>query len=236
MMFRRVLAMQKLGLFGLVLCAGLALFAPTVFAAELCDREIRIGWINVEDTSKDRAVRFADLNLVEDVVADIGCTSRFVNRPWARLLDEVAHGTIDILPTSVFSEERAVFAEFSAPYREVDMFLGIRRADLSAIDPTDLQSLADNETVIARLVGQVYSAQLEEAMKQTGLADYAVTISKMEIGMRMLAAGRVDALMADSGFLNQHLMMSRIGLSDAQRSALAAALMARIDGKREATN
>ena len=48
---------------------------------------------------------------------NVGCKLHFVEEPWARSLNSLKNGTVDILYGASYTKERDAFAEFSVPER-----------------------------------------------------------------------------------------------------------------------
>ena len=200
----------------LVLLVGMILTAPVPGRAAEAACELRVGWEPYAPytyADDGGGVTGADIELIRALAGEVGCTVEFAQLPWARILREIEHGTLDVSTSTSWTVERTAWARFSEPYRETEMAIYVRRDELGRFD---LQSLADIAPKRFRLgvitdyyYGEEYQALAEDpryAPWIDGATDYATNIRK-------LISGRIDGyLVEDIRVMEAEL--ARLGLAD----------------------
>jgi polar amino acid transport system substrate-binding protein len=183
-----------------VLLIGMILAAPVPGRAAEPACELRVGWepyapYTYADDGGE--VTGADIELIRALAGEVGCAVEFAQLPWARILREIEHGTLDVSTSTSWTVERTAWARFSEPYRETEMAIYVRRDELARFD---LQSLADIAPQRFRLgvitdyyYGNEYQALAEDFRYSTwidGAPDYATNIRK-------LISGRIDGYLVE---------------------------------------
>ena len=200
----------------LVLLVGTILLAPLWGGAAKAACALRVGWEPYAPyTYADDAgeVTGADIELIRALADEVGCALEFAELPWARILREVEHGTLDVSTSTSWTPERTEWAWFSEPYRETAMAIYVRRGEVGRFV---LQSLADIAEEAFRLgvitdyyYGDEYQALTADPRYDPwidGATDYATNIRK-------LSSGRIDGyLVEDVAVMEAEL--ARLGLSE----------------------
>lgn len=176
-------------------------------AAEPC--ALRVGWEPYAPytyADDEGEVTGADIDLIEAIADEIGCTVEFVELPWARILREVEAGTLDVSTSTSRTEDRAQWAIFSKPYRETEIAIYLRRGEASRFDLERLADIPGQELRLGVIVDYYYGEELtaladdpEFAAWLDGAPDYATNIRK-------LLSGRIDGfLVEDVGVMHAEL-------------------------------
>jgi len=199
----------------LVVLIGMILAAPIGGAAgEAC--ELRVGWEPYAPyTYADDAgeVTGADIELIRALAAEVGCTLEFAELPWARILREVEHGTLDVSTSTSWTPERTEWAWFSEPYRETEMAIYVRRGEVERFDLESLADVAEQEFRLGVITDYYYGDEYQALTADPrsdpwidGATDYATNIRK-------LSSGRIDGyLVEDVEVMEAEL--ARLGLSE----------------------
>jgi polar amino acid transport system substrate-binding protein len=170
----------------------LALPAGGVAAAECM---LRVGWepyapyTYADETGE---VTGADIELIRTLADEVGCAAEFAELPWARILREVEHGTLDVSTSTSWTPERTEWAWFSEPYRETEMAIYVRRGEVGRWDLQSLADIAEQEFRLGVITDYYYGDEYQALTADPrydpwidGATDYATNIRK-------LSSARID--------------------------------------------
>jgi polar amino acid transport system substrate-binding protein len=184
-------------------------------AMEAC--ALRVGWEPYAPfTFADERgeVTGADIDLIEAIAGEIGCSVELVELPWARILKEIERGTLDVSTSTSWTEERERWALFSKPYRETEIAVYVRRGEVSRFE---LHSLADVPAQRLRLgviVDYYYGEELAAAAGDPDFAAWIDSAPDYPTNILKLANGRIDGfLVEDVAVMDAEL--ERMGLGEA---------------------
>jgi polar amino acid transport system substrate-binding protein len=198
------------------LLVGLILAAPLGGPAAEPPCALRVGWEPYAPyTYADGAgqVTGADIELIRALAIEAGCTLEFAELPWARILREVESGTLDVSTSTSRTPERSAWAWFSAPYRETEMAIYVRRGEARRFHLQSLADIAEEEfrlgVVADYYYGDEYQALAQDPRYQSwidGATDYATNIRK-------LSSGRIDGYLVEDVVVME-AELARLGLAD----------------------
>ncbi len=152
-------------------------------------------WEPYHFEAADNVIRGVDVELVEAMAAESGCTVDFVEGQWISLLPMLKEGEIDLLAGATPIAERESYAWFSIPYRAEQFELYIAtEADLPA---QEFASLLSEGFRIGLTDGYIYGEPISSAQNDATYADQFVYASLAEINFTNLADGRIDGFMED---------------------------------------
>ena len=112
----------KIFCLGIFLTLSLPVFASNAVQNGLCPKPLKIGWrenppFKIEDPNHDsNNVMGIDIELLRLMANDVGCEVKFINAPWARQLEGLKTGDIDVVSSASKTPERAQYAYFLSPY------------------------------------------------------------------------------------------------------------------------
>jgi len=139
-----------------------------------------------------------DVDLVNLLAAEAGCTVTWTEMPWKRHLEELKRGTVGIATSTVRKPEREDFAHFSAPYRRESVAIFVRRGETARYA---LSSLADVPKIGFRLTrnrGYSHGPAFEAAMADPAFAAQVEESARYSENLQKLVNGRVDGLVGDA--------------------------------------
>ncbi|TWI84792.1 amino acid ABC transporter substrate-binding protein (PAAT family) [Roseibium hamelinense] len=135
-----------------------------------------------------------DVEFMRSVFQEIDCSYEFIDIPFKRSIAELAAGRIDMMPFMSITAERQAFARFSAAYRYETAGLVMREADVERYEISSLEDVVKHGLVL----GHEHSAYRGEVFKDflaSPLSEkHVYIVSSTEEGVKMLLAGRIDAL------------------------------------------
>lgn len=175
----------------------LAICACAPADAEDCVQTVR------RNPDPSASVRSADgqligmrLSLTVEALRRMGCRAVVKDLPWSRALNDLAHGELDVLPAAHRTPEREAFALFSTRLTPAQFRVFLRRG-LELPAAADLDALHRSNLKLGLQSGVVYGAALEALLADPAFAARAERVVSRAGLWRMLARGRVDAVLAE---------------------------------------
>lgn len=195
--------------FGVLLLAGLCMAAQ----AGECVKTVR--WSDDAPYSlmgPDGQVHGIHPDLVREALLRMKCTPQFVQLPWARAVQELKAGRLDLLPNAAKTPEREEFAHFSRILNRSRNVLFVRR---HAVTATALKELADIVGTQFRLgvqLGATYGDDYEKMIREPRFVERLTQIVALKSGWEMMQKDRLDGQLADE--LTGQTQLQEMGLSD----------------------
>jgi PAS domain S-box-containing protein len=153
-------------------------------------------------TPDHRADGFS-VELLRTALEAVGREVVFKTGPWADLKQELADGTLEVLPLVGRTPEREALYDFTVPYLTMHGALFIRN------DTTDIQTWGD---VKDKRVAVMKGDNAEEYVRRVRLSGRILTPPTFEDAFRMLADGRADAVIAQK--LMGVALLRRMGVAN----------------------
>jgi polar amino acid transport system substrate-binding protein len=139
-----------------------------------------------------------DIELMRAIAEKGGFEVRFVDTPWNGLFDALGRGERDLLVSAIaITDERKQTMDFSDPYFDAVQLIAVRR-DSKVARFADLKPLK---------VGVQNGTSGDEAVSEL-LGATSIDIVRFEstpLALKELEAGKVDAVVADSGVVAHYL-------------------------------
>jgi polar amino acid transport system substrate-binding protein len=182
-------------------------------AAEPC--ALRVGWEPYAPYTfaddKGEATG-ADIDLIEAIADEIGCSVTTVELPWARIVKEVEQGTLDVSTSTSWTPEREQWALFSEPYRETETAIYVRRGEVPRFALKELADVPAQQLRLGVIVDYYYGEALAEAARDPAFAAWLDSAPDYATNIRKLVSGRIDGfLVEDVAVMEAEL--ERMGMS-----------------------
>lgn len=175
-----------------------ALAAATEAKAEPCS--LSVGWepygtrIYVDAGG---AVTGSDIELMQTLAKEIGCSVTFKPLPWPRHLLELKAGRIDVATSVRWNAERADFGWFSDVYRLDEMALYVLRGTAGNYRLSGLASLPEAGFKLGVIGGYYYGSEFATLMANPTFARQVEVASDYATNIRKLIHGRIHGVLAD---------------------------------------
>ena len=200
-MIYRVLSC-RLALLGLAFLCALAV--PGLAKAECA---LRVGWDEWPPyfTYKDKNFHGLEYDLLKSTAKAAGCSIDLRQVPWARALEMLKSGALDLLYGAGYSAERAAFAKYSISYRDEQFVLVTKGASDSRNTSISLARwLASTNSKNAYhglgvFRGNVYGEKIDHILKQNAKNVVLVDVNDNDQMVNMLQAGRLDGYIVEDG-------------------------------------
>ncbi|MDP3976886.1 MAG: transporter substrate-binding domain-containing protein [Pseudomonas sp.] len=144
-------------------------------------------------------------DLVSSALDRAGYATEYAQAPWARAVRGLQHSDYDVLINAWYSEERASYGYFSAPFL-LNRIRLLRRKG-SAIQFEQLADLYIQRIAVVR--GYAYSAEFDSDPRL-----HKVGVGSFASAARMLQAGRVELTLEDELVARYHLAGELSGIRD----------------------
>lgn len=193
-MIYRVLSC-RLALIGLAFLCALAV--PGLARAECA---LRVGWDEWPPyfTYKDGDFHGPEYDLLKSTAKAAGCSIDLRQVPWARALEMLKSGTLDLLYGAGYSVERAGFAKYSMSYRNERFVLVTKGAPGGHNQSVFLERWIESENgktshqYLGVFRGNVYGQKIDHILKQHVKHVVLVDVNDNDQMASMLQAGRLD--------------------------------------------
>ena len=168
----------------------------------LADCQITMRWNDdppfsfVSDITTDKVTGIS-VDVAREAFSRLGCQLRFSKLPWARALEELRVGRIDLISGAYKKPEREVYALFSTQGIVSPNVLFVRTED---IDKWHFKSLAELPAESFRLGAQInvsYSREYDQLMQTDSFSRNVQSQSDRISLWKMLAVNRIDGVIAD---------------------------------------
>lgn len=186
---------MRLPLFCLLCC--LPVSSP--WAQPLCSSPLRVGFDDwppyhyYQQEGDRRHLRGFAVEYLNAIAARLGCRLVYVERPWKRVLQDMAQGRLDIAMEAYFYDDRAGYAWFSDAYNPGRTRLWVRSATLN--DEPDLARWLARGNQLGVTKEYYYGAEITALLQA-----YPNQVSAVNDGQnyRKLQLGRIDGFLGDS--------------------------------------
>ena len=143
------------------------------------------------------SVTGSDIELMQTLAQEIGCTIHFKQLPWTRHLLELQAGRIDVATSVRWTAEREGFGWFSDVYRHDEMALYVLRGTVENHPLTGLAALPETGFKLGVIGGYYYGPELEALMADPVFARQVEVASDYATNLRKLMHRRIDGVLAD---------------------------------------
>jgi polar amino acid transport system substrate-binding protein len=138
-----------------------------------------------------------DVDLVQAIADELGCVASFPKMPWARTLRELENGGVDVATSASRTPERERFAHFSAPYRQAQMGIYVRKGETGRYALDGLPGITDVGLRLGVMRGYYYGPEFETLMADPVFARQVDVAVDYETNIRKLLHGRIDGFLVD---------------------------------------
>ena len=138
-----------------------------------------------------------DVELVQNVVADMGCTLDVVQGSWLELLTLLKNGDVDFVLGASKTAEREEFAFFSEPYRQERFQLYVRKEQVG-LPYSGLKEFVAAGHKVGVVNEYYYGDEVAELYADDNLRPLFVGAIISELNMARLLDEEIDGLLEDS--------------------------------------
>lgn len=149
------------------------------------------------EPNKPKEIKGISIEIARKVLLSQGCKLKFVKMPWARALEALKSGHVDIISGAFKTPERQEFAHFSSTLEYSPNILFLRTGEEAK---WGLQSLADIIGTPFKLGVQInvsYSREFDLLKEKAEFNKQIYSTSNRESLWIMLSLKRVDGVIAD---------------------------------------
>ena len=194
--------------FGHSALIGLAFFcALTVPGLAKAACALRVGWDEWPPyfTYKDGHFQGLEYDLLKSTADAAGCSIDLAQVPWARALEMLKSGSLNLLYGAGYSAERAAFAKYSVPYRDERFVLVTQGASGSPSQSVALKRWLESKNdknsrhTLGVFRGDVYGEKIDPILKKNPKTVVLVDVNNNDQMVNMLRAGRLNGYIVEDG-------------------------------------
>jgi polar amino acid transport system substrate-binding protein len=189
--------LKKIGLLGLLSVSF------NVFGS-VCTREIIMGWEEYKPYQYEETINGVqtltgfDIDITRAILNKMGCVIKFVNMPWARELDSLQKGQVDLASSANKTAEREKFAYFTDPYIDQTGFsLFVRKEDSIRYAFKQLADLIPVSFSLGALRDYVYGEEYNKLLENSAFKTHLEFSGSLEQNIHKLENKRIDGLLED---------------------------------------
>jgi polar amino acid transport system substrate-binding protein len=138
-----------------------------------------------------------DIDVIRAFADELGCYVTFVEMPWTRILLAIEAGQLDMTSSASMTPERQTFARFSAPYRQAEVAIYVRRGESGRFELEELQDIAKAGLRLGIVTGYYYGEDFDALIEDESFAAQIDPAADYDINIRKLLHGRIDGFIVD---------------------------------------
>jgi polar amino acid transport system substrate-binding protein len=175
----------------------LSFVSQSVFA---CSKTLR--WnddppFTYSDERNPEKVQGISVDTVREILQSLNCELKLVKMPWARALESLKNGQIDIISGAFKTPERQEFAHFSSIDEHSPNILFLRKGEEPKWALNSLADIAASTFKLGTQINVSYSREFDLLKEQEAFSKRLFTVSDRESLWKMLELKRVDGVIAD---------------------------------------
>jgi len=149
------------------------------------------------DQQKPDIIQGISIDITRLILSTLGCKLNFVQMPWARALESLKTGKIDILSGAYSTQERRKYAHFSTKGIYSPNILFVRINETERWPFKSLKDIVNTSFTLGIQINVSYSQEYETLKDQADFASHLHQHSSRESLWHMLALNRIDGVIAD---------------------------------------
>lgn len=182
------------------ICSVFCLFLLVALNASACSMLMR--WnddppYTFIDKHNPEEVRGISVDTARAIFKELKCELKLTKMPWARALESLKHGSIDLISGAFITSERQSFAHFSSINEHSPNILFLRAEEESKWALTSLADITKHPFTLGIQIDVSYSHEFDLLKEQAAFAKRLHAISDRNSLWQMLSLGRVDGVIAD---------------------------------------
>ena len=138
-----------------------------------------------------------DVDLSQAIAARAGYRIEFRQLPWKRHLEHMRRGSVHMASGISYTKERAVFLQYSKPYRMETVNLFVRNGDAGTMQLTSLMDLVGSPYMIGTQASYYYGELFETLKQRPDFQRHVEEVYANDINFKKLILKRVDGVLAD---------------------------------------
>lgn len=155
-------------------------------------------WAPYQYLDNQKRLTGLDIELIEAIVKKMNYTIKFKERPWARQLDEIKNGYIDLISGASKTTERENFAYFSAPYRKESAVLYILKNNSARFkNIKKLEDIMNSSFKLGVVREYYYGEDYKKLIKNSQFKRQVQEVHEDIMNYKKLLGRRIDGFLAD---------------------------------------
>ena len=149
------------------------------------------------DSAKPEQVQGISVDIVKTILNRFDCDLELIKMPWARALESLKSGRIDILSGAFKTPERQEFAYYSSVADYSPNILFLRSGEEVKWKINSLADIIGSQFKLGVQINVSYSQEFELLKQQALFSQHLLSNSSRVALWRMLSLSRIDGVIAD---------------------------------------
>ena len=193
----------------------LCLFMLIAYNVSACTKVMR--WnddppFTFVDDQNNGHIQGISVDIARAIFKELKCELKLSKMPWARALESLKFGHIDLISGAFNTDERQSFAHFSSINEHSPNILFLRTGEEEKWQLTSLADITKHSFKLGVQIDVSYSSEFESLKKQVEFAKQLHPVSNRESLWKMLSLGRIDGVIADK--VTGLIELKKLKLSD----------------------
>lgn len=146
----------------------------------------------------DRAVKGLDVEIINLVAEEMGCTLEYKQATWVELISQLKKGEVDLVLGASKTADREQFALFSDAYREEEFVLYIRNDEEHKYREADIQEFMAAKRKLGIVEEYYYGEAVDVLMESAESSNLFINAMMTEINIARLLDMDIDGFLEDS--------------------------------------
>lgn len=169
-------------------------------------------WYPYQYHNKKQELDGIDIAVTNAILEQLSHQVSFIELPWARHVNYIKTGEIQIAMGASFTPERETFSYYSIPYRSEQVNLYTLKN--KPLNINTLDDVIDSEYIIGVESGYFYGDLYDELIKRPEFEKHISEVLDVEQNVKRLLKGKIDALLVDpytmKSFIKKYRMSDEI--------------------------
>jgi len=174
------------------------IFTPLFSAEPTCT--LKMGWEPwkpYQYIDENKHLTGLDIELIGEVVKNMKCEIKFIERPWTRLILEAETGEMDLVAGASMVENRKKWAHFSDAYRHETRVLFVRKGESEKFKFKSLQDIIGTKFQFGVTRGAYNGKEYDRLIKNPEFKKHIQIVNKEIQNHKKLMTKRIDGFIMD---------------------------------------
>jgi len=154
-------------------------------------------WAPYQYLTPEDEVKGLEIDLISAMAKGAGCSIKFVQNDWMKLLNGIRSGQVDMLGGASQTKIREKFALFSNIYRRESFVLYVRDGDSEKFLGKSLKELLDGDFKLGITQDYIYGDKVTELQDDEAYSTKFVSVPISEVNFYNLLQNHIDGFLED---------------------------------------
>ena len=167
-------------------------------------------WYPYQYHDEEQQLIGLDFDIFNAIIQQANITVNYTELPWKRHLHYIKTGEMAMAMGASYTEDRALYAFYSKPYRSETVKLYVKKGQAKKISLKKLSDLLSSPYMIGVEGGYFYGNEYQELIKNPKFQAQINEVIDIEENVQLLLKGHIDGFLVDpvtmTAFANKYKM------------------------------